>query len=75
MPQIDTIDPAAAVSYRIPMRVVSIRCFRRAACSYSYPVCPRCHITLDREYQSFCDRCGQALSWTRFARAEIISDP
>lgn len=29
----------------------------------SYPVCPWCALTLDREYQLHCDRCGQPLAW------------
>ena len=28
-----------------------------------YPVCPRCQRTIERDYQSFCDRCGQYLEW------------
>ena len=34
--------------------------------NYSYPICPRCRTSLEREYQSFCDRCGQALSWKKY---------
>lgn len=32
---------------------------------YAYPVCPGCRMTIDREYQSYCDRCGQKLVWIR----------
>ena len=28
-----------------------------------FPVCPRCRNTMERDYQSFCDRCGQCLEW------------
>ena len=31
-----------------------------------FPVCPKCLCTLDREYQSFCDRCGQKLRWKKY---------
>lgn len=34
-----------------------------------FPVCPRCGISLEREYQAYCDRCGQCLSWRDFSRA------
>lgn len=37
-----------------------------------YFVCPRCKITLDRDFQSFCDRCGQHLDWSRNKEATII---
>ena len=37
----------------------------------SYPVCPRCLISIEREYMSYCDRCGQCLSWKFFYKAKI----
>lgn len=39
------------------------------------PVCPRCRLTLDREYQRFCDRCGQRLDWSRYDKAIVILKP
>ena len=27
-----------------------------------FPICPTCKIPLNREYQAYCDRCGQVLS-------------
>ena len=41
--------------YRLPMCVKE---FRRG-----FPVCPRCKRTIEREYQAYCDRCGQCLKW------------
>lgn len=41
--------------------------FRVYAHTYAYPVCPRCRITLDREYMHYCDRCGQCLCWNKFS--------
>ena len=35
-----------------------------------YYVCPRCGITLEREYQAFCDRCGQRLDWKEIDNAK-----
>lgn len=62
------------MAYREPMPVTHIRCFRY---SYpygltSFPVCPQCGITLEREYQAYCDRCGQCLSWKAFSKAIVI---
>ena len=34
--------------------------------SGSFPRCPRCRLTMEREYMSFCDRCGQKLNWSSF---------
>jgi len=35
----------------------------------AYPICPKCGSSMDREYQSFCDRCGQKLDWDNFENA------
>jgi len=60
------------IAFREPMAVTCIRCFR---CSYgftSFPVCPQCGTTMEREYQPFCDRCGQRLDWNNFSEATIL---
>ena len=51
-----------AEDYRRPMEVTDIVCYSQEA----FAVCPRCKISLEREFQSYCDRCGQALNWRRF---------
>ena len=60
------------ITYRIPMHVSDIRVFQRGT---TYAVCPRCRISLDREYMAFCDTCGQKLDWNCFENAEIIEVP
>lgn len=47
-------------AYRIPFPVKKVRIFANGD---SYPICPRCAGTLEREYMCFCDRCGQKLNW------------
>ena len=49
-----------AITYRIPLLVTERQIF---ASGDSYPVCPRCACTIEREYMYFCDRCGQKLAW------------
>jgi len=39
----------------------------------AYPVCPKCGVTLEREYQNFCDRCGQALAWGTESEWIVVS--
>ena len=58
----------AAVSYRLPIPVTALLQFPDGTC---YPICPRCRLTLDREYMQFCDRCGQHLSWHTFEFAQL----
>ncbi len=54
--------------YRIPLGVTEARQVGR----YAFPVCPHCGVTVEREYQAFCDRCGQALQWKKYA--EILKE-
>ena len=63
---------SSAESYRIPMPVTAVRFFFLGSSPSTYPICPRCSLTMDREYQSYCDRCGQTLDWRRFSKAMII---
>lgn len=57
-----------AISYRIPLPVTKVILYSDDT---TYPICPRCLISLEREYVSFCDRCGQKLSWDLLDHAEI----
>ncbi len=35
----------------------------------AYYFCPHCEITLEREFQAYCDRCGQRLDWRSIHKA------
>lgn len=61
--------PVSEAAFRRPMAIVAIKQFGNEE---TYPVCPRCRITMEREYQNFCDRCGQALDWRKYAHAGIL---
>lgn len=58
--------------YRMPLPVREVLQFSSGNC---YPICPRCDMTIDREYMCFCDRCGQKLSWAQFDHADVIPAP
>lgn len=58
----------AAYTYRIPLPVKDVLVFDSGN---SYPVCPRCASTIDREYLCFCDRCGQRLAWKFYDLANV----
>ena len=64
-----------AVSYRTPAPVSAMRRIRFISGVTSFPVCPRCMATLNREYQYYCDRCGQALDWKGYSKAVVILYP
>ena len=57
------ISRIGAYAYRVPFPVKKIRVFVNGD---SYPICPRCNSTMEREYTCFCDRCGQKLNWLFF---------
>lgn len=58
----------SAQSYRTPMKVTEVLLFENGD---AFSVCPRCKITLEREYQRYCDRCGQHLNWDDIYKAKI----
>ena len=61
----------AAASYRRPMQVKEYILYQGIFGEESaYYLCPRCDVTMEREYQSYCDRCGQCLSWRRIHKAQ-----
>lgn len=55
--------------YRIPMPVKEMIQYKNGDC---YPVCPRCGVSMEREYVHFCDRCGQRLAWNDFEYARVV---
>lgn len=59
-------------SFRKPMAVTCVRLFHGAYGMDRYPVCPRCDTTMEREYQHFCDRCGQCIGWNTYRNAIVI---
>lgn len=59
-------------SYRRPMSVTEVFYYVDSLIGpTTYPICPRCGMTMEREFQSFCDRCGQALKWNGLEQAVI----
>jgi len=62
----------ALASYRVPRPVTERVVFPDCSGVPSYYECPRCGITLEREFAAFCDRCGQRLGWRGCREAKII---
>ena len=60
------IDPA---DYRSSLQITQVRIFQNR---HAYYACPRCDSSLDREYMSYCDRCGQCLNWKERRKAVPI---
>ncbi len=58
--------------YRIPMPVTELMVFPDCLGQPAYYICPRCKLTMEREYMNFCDRCGQRLDWRGCGHAKIV---
>jgi len=71
-PARETDTAREAIAYRVPMCVAAVRCYPANPEPSAYPLCPQCSLPMEREYQSYCDHCGQALDWKRFSKAIII---
>ena len=54
-----------------PKRVTKI--LNNTIAGLAFPICPSCGKTMERDYQSYCDRCGQFLSWKGYWKAEVIT--
>ena len=58
--------------FRIPMPVTHVQRFQLQNGFTTYPICPQCGLTFEREYQRYCEHCGQCLSWKGFSKAIIV---
>lgn len=62
------------IGYRRKMPVTEVRIFTSSLYGQTgYYVCPRCSVTLEREFMAFCDRCGQRLDWRGYRKAKRIT--
>ena len=61
-----------SVPFRFPMPVTEVMIFKTSHGNTGYYVCPRCSITMEREFVSVCDRCGQRLNWKGRKKAKVI---
>lgn len=56
--------------FRKAMPVTATVVYRTRA---AFPLCPQCGSAMEREYQSFCDRCGQKLDWRQYTRSRTVT--
>lgn len=59
-------------NYRKGMIVNEMMVFDTWFGKTGYYVCPRCKTTMEREFVSFCDRCGQKLDWKYYKKAKVV---
>lgn len=64
-----TMSAQAALGYRQPMQVLELAQYRSGG---TFPVCPQCGSAMEREYQNYCDRCGQCLGWRKIRQARVV---
>lgn len=56
----------------IAMSVNTVYCCNQENLSTYIPICPHCNTLLQNDWQSFCDNCGQKLSWKHFLKSKVI---
>ena len=57
-----------AVKYQFALITEAVVYYDRSA----YFRCPNCKTTLERDFQQYCDRCGQKLKWPSFQKVKYI---
>lgn len=57
------------LSFRRPIQIHELAVYDNGE---AYPICPKCRIPFDGQYQKYCSYCGQCLKWTNFSRAKPI---
>ena len=62
----------ALASFRAPMPVAELKVFPDCCDRPDCYICPRCGITTEREFMSFCNCCGQRLDWRNCQNAEML---
>lgn len=55
----------------IAMCVNTVYCNNQETLSTYIPICPYCNTLLQNDWQSYCDNCGQKLSWKHFLDSKI----
>ena len=55
--------------YRMEYPVKEVMVFPNG---HAYYLCPKCGITLEREFVAYCDRCGQNLGWRGYKNAKVL---
>ena len=57
------------LSYRKPLQIAEVFISDGGD---AFPICPKCKVPFDVEYQRYCSYCGQCLKWTYYSRARIV---
>lgn len=75
--EVDPNDLLIAENSRLPVKskpvqVNQVLCRNQNHHNDYYALCPSCKKPLEREYQNYCDFCGQRLGWKQYHRAELI---
>ncbi len=56
------------LAFRKPLQIMEISVLDNGD---AFPICPRCRIPFDGQYQKYCSYCGQCLKWTCFSKLRV----
>ena len=68
MPHKELTDPEE-LSYRRPLQIAEVFVSDGGD---AFPICPKCRVPFDVEFQKYCAYCGQRLKWTYYAKAKTV---
>ena len=58
--------------FRQALPVTELMVFQSHCGETGYYVCPGCAMTIEREFMSFCNHCGQKLDWSGYKKVKKI---
>ncbi len=65
-------DKSKSEERSIAMCVNTVYCNNQKNLSEYIPICPYCNTLLQNDWQSYCDNCGQKLSWKHFINSKVV---
>ena len=54
------------------MFVDTVYCNNQSDTDVYIPICPQCNSLLHNSWESYCDNCGQKLSWKEFLKSKTV---
>lgn len=64
-----------SVLYRKPMQVKEVLLHEGLLYDFNtkhtFPICPKCDVPMEYEFQNYCGHCGQRLNWIHYNKAKF----
>ena len=67
-PKAPLIEIELLIEHRAEVQVVRIYGYGNTA----WAICPNCDNAVERDYQMYCEQCGQLLAWNKFSQGRVV---